>query len=116
METQTYYERNREKCIAYAKAYNASHKEQMKEYWKAYYQTNKAALNEQRKTYQSTYRSRHPKAYVSKAKGLPMGRPRKPRVEVEMPLSVVHEPLPPPPPPQAPPIVVEERSVWVRFD
>lgn len=43
-EEQTYYQRNRERILSYAKEYGAKHREQQKEYWKTYYEQNKETL------------------------------------------------------------------------
>lgn len=48
---ETYYQRNREKCIAQANAYREKHKEKYQQYWKTYYEKKKQQILEQRKEY-----------------------------------------------------------------
>lgn len=52
----TYYQRNREKCIAQAKAYQAAHKEKYQTYFKQYWEKNKETLTQRSKEYAKTHR------------------------------------------------------------
>jgi hypothetical protein len=49
MTEETYYQRNKEKCLAQSKAYLAANREKYKEYHRAYYQLNKEKRNEARR-------------------------------------------------------------------
>jgi hypothetical protein len=57
-ETQTYYQRNKERQLALAKLYRDKNREKYREYWKAYYQENKQSLLEKRKEYARKNRDR----------------------------------------------------------
>jgi len=48
-EKPTYYQKNREKCLAQAKEYLAKNRDKYKEYHKKYYQENKEKRNEARR-------------------------------------------------------------------
>jgi hypothetical protein len=122
-EKKTYYERNKEKCLAQAREYQKAHVQEYKDYWKVYYQENKDKLREQRKEY---YRL-HPRKKPSKPRpyrpkkptGNPIGRPRKPESEKKVRLPKVKEikiePPSPPPEPEEPPLVIEHGPVVVSF-
>ena len=49
MTEETYYQRNKEKCLAQSKAYLVANREKYKEYHRAYYQLNKEKRNEARR-------------------------------------------------------------------
>lgn len=48
---ETYYSRNREKCLARATEYREKNKEKYQVYWKTYYEKKKQELLEKRKEY-----------------------------------------------------------------
>lgn len=48
---KTYYQRNREHCLAVANSYRRSHREKIAEYKKAYYQKNKAEIKAKSREY-----------------------------------------------------------------
>ena len=50
-ETLTYYQRNRERCLAKAKEYRTKHKEKYQQYWKTYYEKKKQELMKKRMEY-----------------------------------------------------------------
>ena len=50
-QKETYYQRNREKCLARANAYREEHKEKYQQYWKTYYEKKKQDILTQRKEY-----------------------------------------------------------------
>jgi hypothetical protein len=56
MTEETYYSRNREKCLANSKAYLETHRDYYKEYHRAYYQANKQTMNEARRLYHIKHR------------------------------------------------------------
>lgn len=121
-EKKTYYERNREKCLAQAREYQKAHAQDYKDYWKVYYQENKDKLREQRRE----YRRLHPRpkkerpARKRKPTGNPIGRPRKPESEKKLRIpklkEVKIEPPSPPPEPEEPPLFIDNRPVVVSFD
>ena len=57
-EKLSYYQRNRERCLATAKAYREEHKEYYQSYWKDYFQANKAELNKKRAEYAKKHKER----------------------------------------------------------
>ena len=57
-EKLTYYQKNKEKCLAQAKEYNLQNKEKQKEYWHTYYLKNKAALIKKRVAYAKKHKQR----------------------------------------------------------
>lgn len=50
-QTETYYQRNREKCLARANEYRTKNKEKYQVYWKTYYMKKKQEILEKRKEY-----------------------------------------------------------------
>lgn len=50
-QTQSYYQRNRERQLALAKEYRTKNREKYRAYWKIYYQENKDVLREKHKQY-----------------------------------------------------------------
>lgn len=48
---ETYYQRNRERCLARAIEYREKNKEKYQQYWKTYYEKKKQQLLEKRKEY-----------------------------------------------------------------
>lgn len=114
MSDDTWYERNKEKAKAAAKAYREANKEKFKAYFKEYYQAHKDKLRERHKLWARENRDRlhalNREVYRPRAKArrqalqidpLPRGRP---------PLPIT--PLPPPPPP----LVIERGTISVTFD
>ena len=57
-ETQSYYQRNKERQLALAKVYREKHKEKYRTYWQTYYLANKQSLLEKRKEYARKNRDR----------------------------------------------------------
>jgi hypothetical protein len=50
-QTQSYYQRNRERQLALAKEYRQKNREKYRAYWKIYYQEKKDILREKHKQY-----------------------------------------------------------------
>lgn len=59
-QMETYYQRNRERLLAYAKEYGAKHREQQRQYWKTYYIENKEALNEKERERREKKKAQRP--------------------------------------------------------
>lgn len=53
----TYYQKNKEKCIAQAKAYQAAHREKYQAYFKQYWAKNKAKITQRTKEYAKKHRA-----------------------------------------------------------
>lgn len=122
----TYYERNKDYCIALARQYQAEHKEEYKQYQKEYYQRNKAFLLEAHRLRAKLNPKPRKKKPVSDPK--PRGRPRKnpnepkPEKVKKRPFyldrsQVVIEPIEPEEQEEEPPIVwVSDRDFVISFD
>lgn len=50
-QTETYYQRNREKCLARSNEYRVKNREKYQQYWKTYYEKKKQEILEKRKEY-----------------------------------------------------------------
>ena len=71
----TYYQKNKEKCLAQAKAYQAAHKDHYKTYFREYYHKNKSKIVPRQEEYRRThkeqinktmreaYRRKHPESF-----------------------------------------------------
>ena len=102
-EKKSYYQRNKEKCLAQANEYRLKHREKYQEYWKKYYQENKAELTAKRVAYARKHKERiyknnrekyYPKHREKKEKLTPQ-QIHKARLELPKPLvleKIVSEP------------------------
>lgn len=100
----SYYQRNREKCIAQATEYRLKNKEKYQEYWKKYYQENKAELTAKRVAYARKHKERiyknnrekyYPKSREKKKEQMTSQEIHKARLELPRPLvldKIVSEP------------------------
>ena len=57
-EEQTYYQKNRDRCLTNAKEYLEQHREEYKAYHREYYQKNKHAMNAKRREWQRKHREK----------------------------------------------------------
>lgn len=117
MSEETYYSRNRERCLAKVKEYQKANPGKCKEYWKAYWLKKKEILTEKRRLYEILH-PRPPKKVKVKS-GRKRGRPRIIRPVVEKPVKplVLKESVTPPVAPLVvAPLVIERCCPTVRFD
>ena len=100
----SYYQRNKEKCLAQATEYRIKHRDKYQEYWRKYYQENKEELAAKRVAYAQKHKDRiyknnrekyYPKSYAKKKDQMTSQEIHKARLELPRPMvleKIVSEP------------------------
>ena len=114
---QSYYQRNRQKCIDKSKKYYEAHRDYYLNYYRAYFKANKEKISEQHKAY------REKKGPIQRKRksltGKPRGRPKKPETpnpEIPSVRQILEKIESEPAPTCSSSIIFIDKPIVVRFD